>query len=109
MVCYYVLCIKEVTMLNHKTASYLLYVYFHVMIVLRIYFKKTIETIFQSEHKKVISSQNEHYIDYMGWHLPKIYALNYTITDSDDWENNKRGMKYRIFYVIIMCFMQKFI
>ena len=55
-----------------------------------------------------MSSQNEHYIDYMGWHLPKIYALNYTITDSDDWENNKRGMKYRIFYVIIMCFMQKF-
>ena len=54
-----------------------------------------------------MSSQNEHYIDYMGWHLPKIYALNCSITDSDDWENNKRGMKYRIFYIIIMCFMQK--
>ena len=29
-------------------------------------FQEKIETIFQSEHKKVMSSQNEHYIDYMG-------------------------------------------
>ena len=60
------------------------------------------ETIFQSEHKKVMSSQNEHYIDYMGWHLPKIYALNYTITDSDDWENNKRGIN-TVFSMLLLC------
>ena len=43
MLCYYILCLKEVTTLNHKTASYLLYVYFHVMIVFRIYFKKKLK------------------------------------------------------------------